>query len=109
MSCPTLRPEPYRGAAVDAQLDDQMRRLLAGGAAVLDREDRLISLSRIFLWYGSDFVRPHRMPSLLPVARSRILGALRPWLQPEEAKWVEVNRPRVEFQDYDWGLACTVG
>jgi hypothetical protein len=109
VSCPTLRPEPYRGAIIDVQLDDQMRRLLAGGAAVFDRERRLVSLSRIFLWYGSDFVRPHRMPSLLPAARSRVLGALRPWLQPEEAEWLEVNQSRVEFQNYDWGLACTIG
>lgn len=109
VSCPTLRPEPYRGAAVDAQLDDQMRRLLGAGAVLVDHRGRRVSLSRIFLWYGSDFVRPHRMPSLLPATRRRVLAALLPWLEPEEAGWVEVNRPRVEFQDYDWGLACTVG
>jgi hypothetical protein len=66
VSCPTLRPEPYRGGDVDAQLDDQMRRVLVDGALVIDHEARVVELSRIFLWYGADFVRPHAMPTFLP-------------------------------------------
>ena len=63
-----------------------------------------VMLSRVFLWYGSDFVRPHRMPTLLPASRRRIAKALQPWL-PKEAASAET----VGFQDYDWGLACSVG
>jgi hypothetical protein len=108
VSCPTLRSEPYGGGDVSTQLDGQMRRLLADGAMVADRPTRRVELSRVFLWYGADFVRPHRMPTFLPAGRSRVLDALRQWMPPELAEWVTTARPAVGFQDYDWGLACAV-
>ncbi len=108
LSCPTLRAAPYRGDDIGNQLDDQMRSLLAGGALVIDRPAGLVLLSRIFLWFGSDFVRPHRMPSLLPTTRRTLLGSLRPWIAADTVDWIESTRHRVGFQQYDWGLACTV-
>lgn len=100
-SCPTLRYEPYRGEDLEAQLETQMVEFLRSGGASTDGA-RLL-LSRIFLWYGSDFVRPHRMPSLLPVGRTAVGRALQPWLEPEL-----VGLP-VTFQSYDWGLSCSIG
>ena len=102
LSCPTLRAEPYHGSRVDSQLDDQMRTFLADGAAVA-RNGRVM-LSRIFLWYGADFVRPRRMPTLIPASGSKTLQALSPWL-PEEID----RSARVGFQPYDWSLACFIG
>ncbi len=100
-SCPTLRDEPYDGDRLDLQLHHQMRSFLEGGGAVRDGDSLL--LSRIFLWYGGDFVRPHRMPTLLPAGRGRVAAALAPWLP-------EASVPaRVQFQDYDWALRCAVG
>jgi hypothetical protein len=102
LSCPTLRATPYGGERLDDQLDSQMRAFLAGGGASPGPED-VIELSRIFLWYGPDYVRPHRMPVFLPVGKKRVLEAVRPWL-PEDL----LSRNRVAFQDYEWGLACSV-
>ncbi|MDJ0954391.1 MAG: DUF547 domain-containing protein [Acidimicrobiia bacterium] len=99
-SCPTLRLEPYRGADLDEQLDRQMGDFLAGGGAVQDGS-RLL-LSRIFLWYGSDFVRPHRMPALLPVGRKAVRRTLSPWLGPAG------EDEEIGFQPYDWALACSI-
>ena len=108
-SCPTLRYEPYAGSAVDRQLDDQFRSFLASGGAVADTAAGVLRLARVFLWYGGDVTRPHRMPTWLP-ARRRILSvALLPWLDHETAAFVRTRSPRVEFQDYDWSLACTIG
>ena len=56
LSCPTLRAEPYEGGRVESQLDDQMRRFLSEGAA--RAQDGMVMLSRVFLWYGADFVSP---------------------------------------------------
>lgn len=108
VSCPTLRSEPYDGARVSTQFDDQLRSLLATGAATVDTTRRTVWLSRVFLWYGSDFVRPDRMPSFVPARGARVLRALQPWLPRGVASWVDETRPRVRFQDYDWGLACQV-
>ena len=106
VSCPTLRHEPFRGADLSAQLDDQMRHFLAAGA--IQRIAGVIRLSRVFRWYGGDLVHPHRMPTLLPVSRRRVLAALRPWLTPEVLAGIDREDPRIEFQGYDWSLGCAV-
>lgn len=99
VSCPTLRSEPYVGGRLDSQLDDQMRAFLAGGGALI--ADGRIMLSRVFLWYGADFVRPSRMPTWIPADRGRIVRSLERWLGPVDGK--------VAFQPYDWGLRCSIG
>ena len=108
ISCPTLRREPYQGPVIDEQLDDQLRYLLGSGGCTVDRAGKRVLLSRIIRWYGSDFARPHRMPTLLPTSRRAVLSALYPWLDPEVVAWIESTRPEIEFQKYDWGLACAV-
>lgn len=108
LSCPTLRFEPFEGSRLSDQLDDQMRQFLASGAAIVDRERGELSLSRVFRWYGADFVYPDRMPTLRPVGRGRVLDALVGWLDPEVVEWVRATDPRIVFQDYDWSLGCTV-
>lgn len=108
-SCPTLRYEPYRGHDVDAQLDDQLRQFLLAGGAVADRTDHVLSLSRVFLWYGGDFVRSHRMPTWLPARPARLAAALRPWLDDDLNRWLDTTDPKVVFQPYDWSLACKIG
>ncbi len=105
VSCPTLRSTPYLGADLDRQLDDQMRWFLASGGAVTGVES--VMLSRVFLWYGPDFVRPTRMPAFLPTPRRAVASSLVPWLSSEVAAAV-TSGSRIEFQPYDWGLRCAV-
>ncbi len=107
-SCPTLRYEPYSGSRIDAQLDDQTRTFLRTGGAVADRRSGTLMLSRIFLWYGADFVRPHRMPAWLPTGKRRVLRAITPWLDNGVSTWIANVEPKVAFQPYDWALACAV-
>ena len=108
ISCPTLRHSPFTGEYLDEALDAQMRVFLGNGGAVADRPARSVHLSRVLFWYGTDFVRPRRMPSLLPVSKSAVLASVRPWLAPELAAWVEGEKPKVRFQSYDWGVGCAV-
>lgn len=109
VSCPTLRPEPYLGPRVGDQLDDQLRRFLAAGGAVVDRTGGAVHLSRVFLWYGADFVRPHRMPTVLPARPEAVLRAVSRWMTTGDAEWIRTARPKVRFDSYDWGLSCSVG
>lgn len=108
VSCPTLRGEPYNGESLDTQLDDQLRHFLAAGALERDKSREVAFLSRVFLWFGADFVRPKRMPTFIPARRPEVLKALRPWMDEETSQWVERAKPTVEFQRYRWGLSCTV-
>ncbi|MEA2009930.1 MAG: DUF547 domain-containing protein [Actinomycetota bacterium] len=106
-SCPTLRYEPF-GENLDAQLDDQMRSFLAGGGAAIDRTTGTLRLSRIFLWYGGDFTRPNRMPTLLPSRKRALAEVVAGWLPDADADWVVSTSPKVEYATYDWGLACSI-
>ncbi|NQV06311.1 DUF547 domain-containing protein [bacterium] len=107
LSCPTLRFEPF-DARVDEQLDEQMRSFLASGAAVEDRAGQSLHLSRVFLWYGADFVKPHRMPTLVPARRGLVARAIAEWLPPDTRAWIREELPSVRFQPYDWALGCAV-
>ena len=105
-SCPTLRYEPFRGPDIDSQLDDQMASFLAGGGASYDPDSNRLRLSRVFMWYGADFVRSHRMPTWIPARRSAIGAAVARWLHPGERD--AAANADVEFLSYDWGLACNI-
>ena len=108
VSCPTLRYEPFDGAQLDAQLDQQMRVFLESGGAALDRTTNTLKLSRIFLWYGRDFTHPESMPELLPASTPRLRNTVAWWLDEDDQQYVWENGPTVEFLAYDWGLACSI-
>ena len=108
-SCPTLRYEAFRGEQIQSQLGDQMRSFLAGGGAVMDQSSNVLRLSRIFLWYGTDFTRPAKMPTLLPGRKTAIADALGRWLPAHIEEWRITTGPKVEFQPYDWSLGCSIG
>ncbi|MFV1969888.1 MAG: DUF547 domain-containing protein [Acidimicrobiia bacterium] len=107
-SCPTLRSEPFDGTRLDEQLDSQMRFFLANGGGRLDRAENTLHLTRVLKWYGADFVRPHKMPTLRPARASDLAMAISRWLDPEDAVHVIAQKPRVVFASYDWGLGCSV-
>jgi hypothetical protein len=107
-SCPNLRYEPFYGPRLEDQLDDQIRGFLSSGAASAGKGAGELRLSRVFLWYGADFTRPQRMPTLLPTRRSSLVRALGRWLDPETRTWVEETKPKIVFRPYDWELGCAV-
>jgi hypothetical protein len=100
-SCPTLRIEPYTGSGLGDQLETQMHDFLDGGGVIV-AGGRLL-LSRIFLWYGPDFARPHRMPALRPVGRRALRRGLSRWLDDRPGSDLPIA-----FQPYDWSLACAI-
>lgn len=108
VSCPSLRREPYSGAGLGGELDGQIRYFLSAGACVPDPSVNNVRLSRVFLWFGGDFVRPGRMPTFLPARRSAILASITPWLDSDIGAWIEKKEPDVGFLPYDWSLRCVV-
>lgn len=108
LSCPTLRSEPFDGDRVHHQLDDQLTFFASAGAVAIDRPGERVALSRVFLWYGSDFAKPRRMPTFLPVRRRAVAAAVLRFIDRQDLAWFEAVHPDVEFQAYDWGLGCKV-
>jgi hypothetical protein len=97
-SCPPIRPEPYVGAKLDAQLDDQTRKFLNGRHGVRlepDGDELVLHVTKILDWFADDFEtwgggRVAFLRKYLPPAKVRRIDA---------AKKVEL-----EFDDYSWKL-----
>ncbi|MGI9585177.1 MAG: DUF547 domain-containing protein [Acidimicrobiia bacterium] len=107
-SCPTLRFEPFDGARVNDQLNEQIRTFLGSGGASIDRSRSTITFSRIFLWYGRDFTRPDLMPTIGLSQPARLRDTLAWWLGSPDQEYVWTVSPDVKFSSYDWQLTCAV-
>jgi len=55
-SCPPLRPEPFSGSTLEAQLEEQTRAFAnSERAARVDHEAERVAYSALFQWYADDF------------------------------------------------------
>ncbi len=108
VGCPPLRNEPYSGAELDSQLDDQARRFLGNPDKFrLDRERGTVHLSPIFKWYGQDFVKRYGAGANFPgkvEAEKAVMNLLSPYLDSESRSFLEIRNPSIQYLDYDWSL-----
>lgn len=101
VGCPPLRAY---GEDVVAELDANGRRYLADERRGARADGELLLLSRIFQWFGGDFLTGMRAPSaaatiVAALRPARVLPAVRPYL-PRPLAGLE----RVGFLDYDWSV-----
>lgn len=93
-SCPPVGF--YEAAHIDFQLDLAAASFINGPGVKFHKESRLLELSKIFLWYKSDF------GGMLGV-----MDLLLKYLDPGEAREAIANGRNslpVRFQPYDWDL-----
>jgi hypothetical protein len=98
-SCPPIRTEPYAGARIDQQLDDQARRFLNGPHGVkigADGSDLVLHVTKILDWFSKDF-------------ESWGGGQVKfvtKFLTPDKQKRLAGNHGDVDlqFDDYSWKL-----
>lgn len=98
-SCPPIRPEPYTGARVDQQLDDQTRKFLNGPHGVrLERDGGELTLhvTKIMDWFKDDFES----------WGGGSVKFLRKYLPADKQKQLDAAKGKVdlEFDDYSWKL-----
>jgi hypothetical protein len=96
---PPLRAEPYTGKNLDAQLDDQARRVLADPRyCAWDAARGALRLSSIFDRYRADFADDDR----------GLVRALLAWMPPATAQAIKnANTFDIEFVPFDWKLNGT--
>jgi hypothetical protein len=90
-SCPELRREAYRGARLDAQLDDQARRFLTDPSRNQLGPGDTASVSMIFKWFQGDF--------------DKAAGSVPAYLK----RWVPRDYKTVSYLDYDWTMNAQPG
>lgn len=92
--CPPLRGEPYRGSALEEQLDDQARIFLATPHGLrVDRERGEARVSSIFKWFAGDF--GGEKGALEFVAR---------YAPQAQRDFLRAGGLKVRYLDYDWAL-----
>lgn len=103
-SCPPIRPEPYVGARIDQQLDDQTRRFLTGKHGVrLTKDGRTLILhtTKIMDWFGEDFDQ----------WGGGKLAFVRRYLPPDQQRQIDAagKDVEIEYRDYSWKLNDSSG
>ena len=89
MSCPPLRSEPYSGENLDTQLDDQTRIFLRNKQRFyIDRGQKRVYLSKIFDWYGKDFIASYGEENEGDI-KSSVLSFVGSYLDQSDRKYLE--------------------
>jgi len=108
MGCPPLRNEPYVGARLDEQLDDQTRRFLGNSAKFkIDRSKNVLRLSSIFDWFAGDFVKkygPKKNVDKHDKKESAVLNFVAFYLTGVQKDHVLAGRFKIKYLQYDWSL-----
>ncbi len=101
-SCPALRAEPYVGARLDTQLDDQSQRFAADATRGLhiDEGERELRISTIFKWFAEDFAS---------LGGGDEAAGVREFLAsntPDAARAARIRSAQLKLRylDYDWTL-----
>jgi hypothetical protein len=93
-SCPKLARTAYTEENVQARLEEETRKYLDSERGVrVDRAENTIYLSKIFDWFGNDFVEKS----------GSVMDFIRPYLKEEIISFLE-RKPRIDFLHYDWAL-----
>jgi hypothetical protein len=98
-SCPPIRTEPYVGARIDQQLDDQARRFLNGRHGVRvakDGDGVTLHATKILDWFGKDFESWGGGKAAF----------VRRYLTADKQKMIDAAKGDVDFDydDYSWKL-----
>lgn len=98
-SCPPIRPEPYVGARLDQQLDDQVRKFFADQHHLLfEKNERgvVVHVTKIMDWFEDDF----------ETWGGGRVAFIRRYLAPERQTIINptVKNVVLEFSDYSWDL-----
>ena len=109
LSCPFLRREAYRGKLLQNQLQDQAAQFVRDRSKFrVDTDSRVVHLSSIFNWFGSDFeVRYGAAPGSFPrhsAALGAVLNFALPFLSEDERQYLQTQRFRIKYLSYDWTL-----
>lgn len=100
IGCPALRPEAYRGAALEGQLADQARRFLSDRSRNrFDAAAGRLEVSQIFEWYGKDFTTAAGSVARYLAGYAAALAD-----DPAAERRIAAAAAPVAFLDYDWRL-----
>jgi len=110
LGCPDLRDEAYKANVINEQLEKAATEFINNPQKGfgINPADRRVRLSKIFNWFGGDFIERYESTELFkdrsPKERA-VLNFVRKHLRSEEeGKFLEGNNFKISYLDYDWSL-----
>jgi hypothetical protein len=110
-----LRSEAYTAARLPEQLEDIQREFVTHQRLYkTDRNTNQIAVSAILSWHEAEFVAAHaakapeRFAARSPIERA-IVAFIAPNLLPLEREFVDENRFKLTFLEFDWRLNDLTG
>ncbi|WP_216904431.1 DUF547 domain-containing protein [Synechococcus sp. CCY 9618] len=107
ISCPPLRREAYTGPQLNAQLEDQTRRWLAGPhGLVIDRGAGTVKISAIFQWFGQDWTKAPGSGGSVPNHgnQSAVLLFIADHVNADDRAFLLTGDYNLSNLPYDWSL-----
>ncbi|MEM6253497.1 MAG: DUF547 domain-containing protein [Cyanobacteria bacterium P01_D01_bin.156] len=107
ISCPPLRNEAFTGARLDEQLDEQVMQWLARPDGFkIDREAGEVKLSKIFSWFGGDWIPSYGVDSGFAGSKEEraVLNFVSNYVSDDDKAYLEAGDYKVSYFDYDWSL-----
>ena len=110
LSSPPLRNEPYYGHKLNKQLDDQVRKFLAGPSAFrIDKAKGKVYLSALFQKdpYGKEFIANYGTDKKFKgkEAETRaVLNFITNYLSEDAKSYLELSNYTVQFMGYNWTI-----
>ncbi len=94
-SCPPIENTVYLPETIEEQLDAVTLKFVTNPEKVrIDRDKRIVYLSKIFKWYEKDFTEGY----------DGVADFLADYLSPEDADFVLAKDVKYHYLDYDWTL-----
>ncbi len=96
VSCVNLRHEPYQGATLSKQLEEQAREFLGDRqkGLLIDRKKKMVHLSQIFKFDKKDFDK----------LGGGAVHFVLPFLRSEDQEFMKKEKVTVDYLNYDWKL-----
>ena len=108
--CPPLKNGAYTAEGLDGQLEEATREFVSDTTKNrLDLARGLLEVSKIFEWYGHDFV-PEWGETEIPKdgltspEHRALVGFFQEYLSPHESLYLKTNPVRIHYLEYDWSL-----
>jgi hypothetical protein len=108
ISCPPLLNKPFIGETLTTQFSGQAKAFLATeGKFNIDRKKKTVYLSKIFDWFGDDFLKNYSPAKGFKNQNKKMKASLHYislHLSKGDAEYLNSARYKVKFLDYDWTL-----
>ena len=100
LGCPILEKRAFVSETLEEQLDNATAKFINNPEKVrLDRENRMLYLSKIFEWYTEDFEDTH----------DSVINFIAEYLPETDAAFLKKEKVQLQYLEYDWSLNVQSG